>query len=104
MPRRVGVAAVFGPALDSLIIANTRETKQVPIQAKREAPCINLPELLDCQSCWIGDKVDALFRIHNKGGEAGFKFFCEKEEDDQKQQNEALQLKYFTVYPSEFFI
>jgi hypothetical protein len=47
--------------------------------AKKEPPSINLPETLDCQSCWIGDKSEVTFRITNKGGEAGFKFFTEKE-------------------------
>lgn len=39
---------------------------------------------MDCKSCWLGDKAEMVFRVKNKGGEAGFKFFCENEEDDAK--------------------
>lgn len=72
--------------------------------AKKEPPNINLPELLDCQSCWLGDRADMVFRVQNKGGEGGFKFFCEHEEDDLKQSGDVIKLQNFTICPSEFFI
>lgn len=33
-----------------------------------------------------------VFQFTNKGGEGGFKFFCESEEDDQHQQGEVLKV------------
>lgn len=44
------------------------------------------------------------FRFKNTGGEAGFKFFCENEEDDANQNEETLRLQNFLIYPREFFI
>jgi len=41
---------------------------------------------MDCMNSWLGDKVDMAFRILNEGGDGGFKFFCEKDEDDAKQK------------------
>ena len=35
--------------------------------------------------CWVGDRTDMVFRCHNQGGDGGFKFFCELDEDDQNQ-------------------
>lgn len=45
-----------------------------------------------------------VFQFTNKGGEGGFKFFCEREEDDRHQKGDILRLNNFTVYPSEFYI
>lgn len=59
---------------------------KVPLIAKKEPPSLNLPEVLDCSSCWIGDKSEVTFKITNKGGEAGFKFFTEKEQEREKEQ------------------
>ena len=47
---------------------------------------------LDCQSCWLGDRIDMIFPFSNKGGEASFKFFCENEEDDTKQTGDILKV------------
>jgi len=60
---------------------------------------------MDCQSSWLGDKVDMIYRITNKGGEAGFKFFKENDEEEQnEQEQDILKLNNFTIYPVEFFI
>lgn len=48
---------------------------KVPILARKEPPCLNLPESLDCKSCWLGDQVEVKFIVTNTGGEAGYKFF-----------------------------
>jgi len=65
---------------------------------------LNLPGILDCLSCWVGDRVDMVFRTINKGGDGGFKFFCEKEEDDLKQTTEVIKLTNFTIFPAEFYV
>ena len=73
------------------------------IKARKESPKLNLPNILDCLSCWVGDRVDMVFRTINKGGDGGFKFFCEKEEDDSKQTGETIKLTNFTIFPAEFY-
>ena len=55
---------------------------KIPLMAKKESPKVNLPEILDIQSSWIGANNQVVFKIKNQGGEAGFRFFCEDEEDD----------------------
>jgi hypothetical protein len=39
---------------------------------------------MNCLHSWVGDRVDMAFRCVNSGGDGGFKFFCERDEDDQK--------------------
>lgn len=63
-----------------------------------------MPGVLDCLSCWVGDRVDMVFRTINKGGDGGFKFFCEREEDDLKQTGETIKLTNFTIFPTEFYV
>ena len=63
-----------------------------------------MPETLDCQTSWIGDHNDKIFKITNKGGEAAYRFFCENEDDDKKQAGETLNIGPFIVFPSQFFI
>ena len=48
--------------------------------------------------------MDMVFRTINKGGDGGFKFFCEKEEDDLKQTGDSIKLTNFTVFPAEFYV
>lgn len=74
------------------------------VKARKESPKLNLPGILDCLSCWVGDRVDMVFRTINKGGDGGFKFFCEKEEDDLKQTTEVIKLTNFTIFPAEFYV
>ena len=48
-----------------------------------------------------------IYRVTNKGGEAGFKFFKEQENDDDypnEHEQDILKLNNFTIYPVEFFI
>ena len=45
-----------------------------------------------------------VFRTTNKGGDGGFKFFCEREEDDLKQTGETIKLNNFTIFPAEFYV
>lgn len=81
---------------------------QVPIIARKESPQLNLPSILDCQSCWLGDKYEVVFRISNRGGDAGFKFFAEGGDDQREDgldfNSDMLSIGCFTLTPSEFFI
>ena len=46
-----------------------------------------------------------VFRCVNNGGDGGFKFFCERDEDDSKQVDaETIRIGPFTLTPSEFYL
>ena len=46
-----------------------------------------------------------VFRCTNTGGDAGFKFFCERDEDDLAQViPDTIRLGPFTVIPQEFYL
>lgn len=75
-------APSFADFEDQITIVTKDNQFIVPIRAKRDPPIIKLVNPLDCKSCWIGDKADMVFRCMNTGGDGGFKFFCEKDEDD----------------------
>ncbi|KAL4510071.1 hypothetical protein ABPG72_010264 [Tetrahymena utriculariae] len=97
-------ASSFSEFRDEITFISEENIFKIPIIAQKEAPLINLPEILDCQSCWLGDQADIVFKIVNKGGEAGFKFFSEDSSQDAKQIGDTLQTECFTIYPSEFYI
>jgi hypothetical protein len=60
---------------------------------------------MNCLNSWIGDKVDMAFRCVNTGGDGGFKFFCERDEDDSKQTDfDNIKIGAFTLTPSEFYL
>ena len=70
---------------DDFITFITEENSfKLPLRARREAPQITLSNPMDCLNSWLGDKVDMAFRCVNSGGDGGFKFFCDKDEDDLK--------------------
>jgi len=75
-------APSFAEFEDKLTIITKDNQFDVPIKAKWDPPVIKLINPLDCKSCWVGDKVDMVFWCMNTGGDGGFKFFCEKDEDD----------------------
>ena len=77
-------APSFGDFDDELTVVTEAMSFAIPIRARRDPPIINLVNPLDCRSCWLGDRVDMAFRCMNSGGDGGFKFFCEKDEDDKK--------------------
>jgi hypothetical protein len=54
------------------------------MRARRDPPAITLVNPMDCLNSWLGDRVDMAFRCMNTGGDGGFKFFCERDEDDSK--------------------
>ncbi len=57
---------------------------KLPITARRDPPVINLVNPMNCLNSWLGDRVDMAFRCVNNGGDGGFKFFCERDEDDSR--------------------
>lgn len=45
------------------------------------------------------------FRCVNNGGDGGFKFFCERDEDDNRQtEDSSIKIGSFTITPSEFYL
>jgi len=98
-------APSFADFEDVITIVTKDNQFDVPIWAKRDPPVIKLINPLDCKSCWVGDKVDMVFRCWNTGGDGGFKFFCEKDEDDSMQNEpETIKIGPFTLVPSEFYL
>lgn len=91
---------------DDIITFVTEESSfKIPIKARRDPPSISLTNPMDCLNSWLGDRVDMAFRCVNTGGDGGFKFFCEKDEDDQKQPDaDTIRLGSFTLTPSEFYL
>ena len=78
---------------------------KVPMRARRDPPQISLVNPMDCLNSWLGDRVDMAFRCVNTGGDGGFKFFCEKDEDDSKQTDtDTIRIGSFTLTPSEFYL
>jgi hypothetical protein len=75
-------APSFADFDDFLTIVTEENSFKVPLRARRDPPVINLVNPLDCLHSWLGDRVDMAFRCVNNGGDGGFKFFCEKDEDD----------------------
>ena len=98
-------APSFADFDDVIKIVTEENSFEIPIRARREPPVIKLVNPMDSKSCWIGDRVDMVFRCTNTGGDGGFKFFCEKDEDDNKQEEaDTIKLGPFTLFPSEFYL
>lgn len=91
---------------DDVITLITEENSfTIPLKARRDPPLISLVNPLNCLHSWLGDRVDMAFRCVNNGGDGGFKFFCEKDEDDSKQSDaETIRIGAFTLTPSEFYL
>lgn len=98
-------APSFADFDDKLTIVTEENSFDIPIRARRQPPVIKLVNPMDCKSCWIGDRVDMAFRCQNTGGDGGFKFFCEKDEDDHNQHEpDTIKIGPFTLFPSEFYL
>jgi len=91
---------------DDVVTFVTEESSfKIPLRARRNPPQISLTNPMDCLNSWIGDRVDMAFRCVNTGGDGGFKFFCEKDEDDSKQTDaDTIRIGSFTLTPSEFYL
>jgi len=78
---------------------------KLPLTARRDPPVISLVNPMNCLNSWLGDRVDMAFRCVNNGGDGGFKFFCERDEDDNRQTEDAsIKIGSFTITPSEFYL
>ena len=98
-------APSFGDFDDVLTVVTEDSSFKIPLRARRDPPIISLVNPLDCLHSWIGDRVDMAFRCVNTGGDGGFKFFCERDEDDFKQtDSETIRIGSFTLTPSEFYL
>lgn len=91
---------------DDFITFITEENSfKLPLRARRQPPHISLVNPMDCLNSWLGDRVDMAFRCVNTGGDGGFKFFCDKDEDDLKQTDaESIKIGSFTIHPAEFYL
>jgi len=91
---------------DDFVTFITEENSfKLPLRARREPPIINLVNPMNCLNSWLGDRVDMAFRCVNNGGDGGFKFFCERDEDDSKQTDpDTIKIGSFTLTPSEFYL
>lgn len=86
---------------DELTILMEENIVKIPLLARKEPPNLNLPSVLDCKSCWIGDQRVEVFRVTNTGGEAGYRFFKQNEEP---VQSDYIQFENFIISPVEFFL
>ena len=98
-------APSFADFDDMLTVVTEENSFKIPLRARRDPPVITLTNPLDCLHSWIGDRVDMAFRCVNTGGDGGFKFFCEKDEDDSRQSDpDNIRIGCFTLTPSEFYL
>jgi len=77
-------APSFADFDDVIIFVAEESSFKIPMRARRVPPQISLVNPMDCLNSWLGDRVDMAFRCINAGGDGGFKFFCEKDEDDSR--------------------
>ena len=98
-------APSFADFDDCITFVTEESSFKIPMRARRDPPQISLSNPLDCLNSWLGDRVDMAFRCLNTGGDGGFKFFCEKDEDDSKQSDaDSIKIGSFTLNPSEFYL
>lgn len=98
-------APSFADFDDNITFVTEENSFKVPLRARRDPPVISLVNPLDCLNSWLGDRVDMAFRCVNTGGDGGFKFFCERDEDDQRQSEpDTIRIGAFTLTPSEFYL
>ncbi|CAD8087121.1 unnamed protein product [Paramecium primaurelia] len=88
---------------DTIAVITEDHILKVPLLARKEPPQLDLPSQLDCQSCWIGDQVETRFVVKNSGGEAGYRFFINNQQDQQEEEN-YIQVGNFYLSPAEFFL
>lgn len=77
-------APSFADFDDTLTFVTEENSFTIPLKARRDPPLISLVNPLNCLHSWLGDRVDMAFRCVNNGGDGGFKFFCERDEDDSR--------------------
>lgn len=98
-------APSFADFDDFITFVTEENSFKLPLKARRDPPVINLVNPMNCMNSWLGDRVDMAFRCVNNGGDGGFKFFCDKDEDDLKQTDiDTIKIGSFTLTPSEFYL
>lgn len=98
-------APSFADFDDAITFVTEEGAFKLPLSARRDPPVISLVNPMNCLNSWLGDRVDMAFRCVNNGGDGGFKFFCERDEDDNRQtEDAAIKIGSFTITPSEFYL
>jgi hypothetical protein len=98
-------APSFADFDDNVTFITEEGSFKLPLSARRDPPVINLVNPMNCLNSWLGDRVDMAFRCVNNGGDGGFKFFCERDEDDNRQTEDAtIRIGSFSITPSEFYL
>lgn len=98
-------APSFADFDDAITFITEENSFKLPLRARRDPPLINLVNPMNCLHSWIGDRVDMAFRCVNTGGDGGFKFFCERDEDDSRQtDSETIRIGPFSITPTEFYL
>ncbi len=99
------IAPSFADFDDFVTVITENNSFKVPIRARRDPPLITLANPMNCLHSWVGDRVDMAFRCVNSGGDGGFKFFCERDEDDHKQADpNVLKIGAFSLSPAQFYL
>ena len=84
-------APSFADFDDFLTVVTEENSFKVPLRARRD-PTVSM-------------QLDMAFRCVNNGGDGGFKFFCERDEDDSRQTDpDTIRIGAFTLSPSEFYL
>lgn len=89
---------------DFLTLKTENASFTVPLRARREPPKLTLVDVMECGTCWVGDRLDMVFKCRNLGGSAGFKFFHEVEEMDPSPGEEVLISGPYTIFPLQFYL
>ena len=84
---------------DELGIITDTNIFRIPFKAEKEKPRINLLSQIIAQSCWVGDRTDILYKITNKGGPGGFKFFGTTEFAEKRSNKDFLITENFMLQP-----
>ncbi|EGR30591.1 hypothetical protein IMG5_128580 [Ichthyophthirius multifiliis] len=93
----------FKECIDKLVILTELNVFEIPLIARRAPPLLNLPPVLEVKSCWVGEISQQNYKITNKGGDAGFRFFSEDEKDEEEEDLK-LKIGNFQIYPCEFYL
>ncbi|CAI8007765.1 Deleted in lung and esophageal cancer protein 1 [Geodia barretti] len=80
----------------------------IPVLAVRPAPCLSLPEVIECGSCLAGGRMDVDLEVKNSGGEGRFSVRAtthhQHHQQSPTQSEGVLILGPFTVSPTEFHL
>ena len=92
---------------DQLMIITEKDCFKIPLIAKREQPMLDLPPVIECESCWIGKKSVSQIPITNKGGHAGFWIDMPGHQGykmDSFDDPEEVKIGSFRIWPNKFYL